>query len=73
MRLTAVPTNIQPQDQNHQKPSAFRVNALDQGPFAGEDLLFYDHRSTLIQHFTAEHYDLGAVAMDKQGGICLNP
>jgi hypothetical protein len=41
------------------------------GVFAGDRLLVYDKHSTLLMNLTAADYDVGAVAMDKQGNIYL--
>lgn len=46
------------------------VNLGDHG-LTGDRLLVYDNHSTLIMNLTAADYDVGAVAMDKQGDIYL--
>ncbi|MGA7186947.1 MAG: hypothetical protein WBY66_00475 [Candidatus Acidiferrales bacterium] len=39
--------------------------------FSGDHLLVYDNHSTLMMNLTTADYDVGAVAMDKQGNIYL--
>jgi hypothetical protein len=41
------------------------------GVFAGDNLLLYDNHSRLVMNLTTVDYDVGAVAMDKQGNIYL--
>ena len=48
------------------------MNSDDHGfTFKGDHLLVFDNHSTLIMNLTAPDYDVGAVAMDKQGNVYL--
>ncbi len=44
---------------------------VDDRSFTGDHLLVYDSHSTLMMNLTPADYDVGAVAMDKQGNIYL--
>jgi hypothetical protein len=41
----------------------------DNRSYTGDRLLVYDNHSTLVMNLTSAYYDVGAVAMDKHGGI----